>query len=385
MGNLNFSVLDVLKAPRLAFSPQRILIATFGIMTAHLLFLGGAWLSAVLSGLSFTSLWQTYGLFYFPVSGSFPLLPKFLFLLTAALASLIFLATNLATARSIYMVLRDYLFYTGGQAWRFAGRQFASLLGIYITFIFLIVPFILGAGLMSALGQVAWLGEIINALATLPYIFAGMILVFLTIGFFISFVFGPAIIAVSEEDGFGAATQALHLTWGQPVRLVLFIIFTFLEVLFAVLFFAFILKIGLIIYSVLFMPLMHSLAPMLDHALYQVQIAMGPADDFLRNQLGQAGIKVLYLKKDYLALSLPVSTAIASNIVFIFLLFAAYMTAGYAIAVANAGIVIGYLNLQYYLNNVNLLERKDSEILNSGEAEIEIKKDDFKILQEKPE
>ena len=224
---------------------------------------------------------------------------------------------------------------------------------------------------MSVLGRIPWFGEIVNAMAALIYIFAGLALVFLTLSVFISFIYGPVIISCAEEDGFGSSVQSLYLTWGQPWRLVLYGTVTIVLSLLAVIFFAFVLKAGLIIYSNLFMPLMHSMAPILNNALYYIQCSLGGFDAVIRSILGDSGARFLYLKQLYILHDLPLSAQISSWIVYLSFLLAGYMAAGYGLAVFNTSLVISFINFSKRLTNTNLLKRDDSEI-DEEESDIKI-------------
>ncbi len=371
MDNFYFNFKDLFKAPRMAIGPQRISLAMFGLIIAHIVYLFFTYLAILVGGVSIEIVWDRMGLFPCAYSFALPFYSYLIFWIGALLSGYILLLTNTAVSRAAYMHLRENLFYTYKQALKFTRNKALSVLGTYLTFAFLILPFIIGAIIMALIGKIPWFGEILNSLATLPYIFAGMVLVFFTLSLFVALFFGPVIIASAEEDGFGAAVQSLHLTWGQPWRLILYgITIAILEIL-GILFFAFVLKVGLIIYSILFMPLMHSLAPILDNALRLVQISMGQINDWLVELLGPTGQKIFYLKKDYEALSaqLPLSTAISSYIVYFFLLIAAYMTVGYGEAIASTALVISYVILDKKLTDTNLLTRKDSEIEEDEEDE----------------
>ncbi len=371
MDNFYFNFKDLFKAPRMAIGPQRISLAMFGLIIAHIVYLFFTYLSLLIGGVSPGIVWERMGLFPCAYSFVLPFYSYLLFWIGVVLSGYVLLLTNTAVSRAAYMHLRENLFYTYKQALKFTRNKALSVLGTYLTFAFLILPFIIGAIIMALIGKIPWFGEILNSLATLPYIFAGMVLVFFTLSLFVALFFGPVIIASSEEDGFGAAVQSLHLTWGQPWRLILYgITIAILEIL-GILFFAFVLKVGLIIYSILFMPLMHSLAPILDNALRLVQISMGQINDWLVELLGPTGQKIFYLKKDYEALNaqLPLSTAISSYIVYFFLLIAAYMTVGYGEAIASTALVISYVILDKKLTDTNLLTRKDSEIEEDEEDE----------------
>ncbi len=359
---------DVLKAPRIAIGPQRIYIATLGVALAHTAYFFFSYLALTMSGHQLETIWADYGLF--PLIFHFSLTQGALVVgwIGFIVTSFIVLLTSTAVSRAAYMYLRDNYFYTSKQALFFALKRSKSIISIYLTFLFLILPFIIGAAIMALLGRISWFGEILNAFATLPYIFAGMVLVFMSICFFISFFLGPAIIASSEEDGFGAAVQCMHLTWGQPWRLASYGLLTCVLLVTGIVLFAFVVKIGLIIYSILFMPLMHSLAPILNNALYYVEVSIGGLDLIIREVIGAGGSKVLYLKQHYTAVELSASESIASSIVYFFLMIAAYMTIAYGQAIVNSALTMSYIIFEKKLSGKSLLKRQDSELVEDKEA-----------------
>lgn len=385
MDNFYFNYKDLFKAPRMAIGPQRISLAMFGLMASHLVYLVFTYFSIMLGGYSIKSIWEQFGLFPCAYGFNLPIYSYILYWLGIILAGYGLLLMSTAVSRAAYMHLRENLFYTWKQAIVFTRKKALSIAGTYITFLFLILPFIIGAIIMALIGRIPWFGELLNAFATLPYIFAGMVLVFFTLSLFVSFFYGPVIISTSEEDGFGAAVQSLHLTWGQPWRLIVYGIITGFLYVFGILFFAFVLKVGLIIYSILFMPLMHSLAPMLNNALRLVQISLGSIHDWIVSILGETGSRIFYLKENYeaLRLTLPLSVEVSSYIVYFFLLIAGYMTVGYGEAIANTAMVISYVIFDRKLTDTNLLTRKDSEIEEEDEdGNKEPQEEDTKDLAE---
>ncbi len=388
MDNFYFNYKDLFKAPRMAIGPQRISLAMLGLIISHIIYLFFTYLSIMIGGYSISGIWSQFGLFPCAYGFSLPFYSYIIYWIGIILAGYGLLLMSTAVSRAAYMHLRENLFYTWKQAIKFTKGKALSVAGTYITFLFLILPFIIGAIIMAIIGRIPWFGELLNAFATLPYIFAGMVLVFFTLSLLISFFFGPVIISTSEEDGFGAAVQSLHLTWGQPWRLILYGITAIILYVLGILFFAFVLKVGLIIYSILFMPLMHSLAPMLDNALRLIQISLGSIHNWIIAILGESGSKIFYLKENYeiLNLHLPLSTEVSSYVVYFFLLIAGYMTVGYGEAVANTCLVISYVVLDRKLTDTNLLTRKDSEIEEDEEnKEKEPKENDTKNLGENAE
>jgi len=366
--HLYYNYKDLLKTPRIAIGPQRLFIATLGMASAHLVWVLFNYMAMYISGYNLEKLWQQSGLL--PIAFRYEL-STFSFILgwlAVILSIFIILQTNTAVSRAAYMYLRNNFFYTSKQAIRFAFKRSTSIVSVYLTFLFLILPFIVGALLMALLGGISGFGEIINALATLPYIFSGMVLFFMTSCLIISFFLSPAIIASSEEDGFGAAIQCMHLAWGQPWRLATYGILAIVLFFAGIIFFAFVVKLGLIIYSVLFMPLMHSLAPILNNALYYLEMSLAGLDAVIRTILGEGGSKIIYLKQHYTPEILSTSQTIASYIIYFSLLLVGYMTLGYGQGIVNSSLTMSYIIFELKLSDKNLLERKDSELMEDQEA-----------------
>ena len=382
MNHFYNDIRDLFKAPRAAIGPQRIFIATVGIIAVHIIYLVFSYSAFFASGKGScpVSLWQQYGLFIPYLPEGMPLLSHIIYFTGLILAGFVLLVFNTAVSRAAYMYLRRNLSYTYKQAFRFAGKRWTSVAGVLLTFLFLIIPFVLGALIMAAVGKIPWLGEILNSLATLPYIFAGMVLVFFALSFIIALFFGPVIMAATEEDGFGTAVQAMRITWAQPLRLIVYGITTVVLVVFALIFFLAILKIGLIIYSNLFMPLMHSLAPILDNALYYAQLAMGGLDTAVKELLGPTGSKIIYLKKMYQPLELTTSAQVSSVLVFLFLILAGYISLGYTLAVANNCLLLAHNVIYRRITGNSTMERTDSEISSGDEIYINPDSDDIKKL-----
>lgn len=359
---------DLLKTPRVAIGPQRLFIATLGITSAHAVWFFFHYMALYLSDYDIYQLWQQFGLL--PVAFSYQLTTIAILLawFGSIVTILIILHTNTAVSRAAYMYLRKNYYYTSKQAILFAFKRSKSIISVYLTFLFLILPFVAGGLLMAFIGDISGFGEILNALATLPYIFSGMVLFFMTLCLIFSLLLSPAIIASSEEDGFGAAIQCMHLTWGQPWRLATYGLLALLLFFAGIIFFAFVVKLGLIIYSILFMPLMHSLAPILNNALYYLENSLAGLDGAIRLVLGDNGSRIIYLKQHYLPEVLTATQSVASYIIYFSFLLVGHMTLGYGQGIVNSALTMSYIIFEVKLSNRNLLERRDSEIPEDQEA-----------------
>ena len=374
---------DILKAPRIALGPQRLFLGTLSLALAHIIYFTFSYLALWAQGTDIHQAWLRFGLLPLPLSGEPSLLPKTIALLAVLLSLIVLLAGNTALARSAYMSLRKNFFYTSHQALEFARSKTKSVLGVYLTYIFLILPFIAGALIMSAIGSFYGFGDILISLGTLVYIFAGLILLFVTLSMLISFFLAPAIVAAREEDGFGAAVECMRLLWGEPWRLVGYGVLTVVLALVFTFVFVFAIKVGLIIYSILFLPLMHSLAPLLDNALAYMQQSLGGLDPLLRSLFGEEGARYFYLKKNYMPIELPLSRTLASMIIYFFLMITAYMSLGYLVSIINSALVTSVVIFDHHLTDTDLLSRPDSQI--DGERFEFNPRENTKNLDEKKE
>ncbi len=134
------------------------------------------------------------------------------------------------------------------------------------------------------------------------------------------------------------------------------------------------------------MPLMHSLAPILDQALYYAQVSVGGLDTLFRELFGETGSRMIYLKKEYSAVSLGASGEISAVIIYVFLMLAGYMTVGYGYAIINAGLVTGFIIIEKNLSDKDLLRRKDSEISDDSDAfELNVKENTKNLSEMKPD
>ncbi len=373
---------DLLKSPRLALSPQRLFLSTLSVALAHLVYFFGSYAALLWAGYDFASTWRIYGMLPLPVLSDLPFGPHTLAVAALIGTILILLLGNTTLARSAYMTLRQNFFYTSRQAVEFTRLKTGSVIGVYLTYLFLIMPFIIGALVMSAIGTVYGIGDILIALGTLIYIFAGFILFFLTLSMMVSFFLAPAIIAAREDDGFGTAVECMRLLWGEPWRLITYgILTTVLAVIFTFAF-AFAIKLGLIIYSILFLPLMHSLAPLLDNALAWLQQSLGGLDPLMRELFGEKGARLFYLKKHYDPITLPLSRQLASGIIYFFLMITGYMTVGYALSLINSSLVTSIIIFDKHLTQTDLLKRPDSQ-MDSDEFEFN-PRENTKNLNEAP-
>lgn len=365
MREIRFNYLDLFKTPRLAFSPQRIWMNGLGLLAAYLVYLIMTYFSLLVSGISVSGAWYAQGLL--PCIFVYPNIPWYGYLvyyLGNAISLYLILFTNTAVTRLHYMNIRDELFYSWRQAFRFAIKKWVSIAGAIITFIIIIGFFVIGAIFLGFLAKIPYLGELGTAIFTIPFILAALFLLFASVVAVIAMLILPAILATQDEDALGATFQTFNLVYNQPIRIIFYLItIGILEVL-GILLFGMALKAAFSVFISLF------------------GIGMGDKIISLKNQallylehwlpaMKSCGKYLPEYLSDWLFCTWPsISTSMAGDaamqisgwVMAISLLFTGGMVVAYGEAIANGGLTLLVIILNKLQNDENLLEREDEEI-----------------------
>ncbi len=381
---MHFNFKDLFKAPRIAFSFQRIWVNGLGLLTGYILYVIVSYISLLVSGYSFMDIWNRGGLMPCAFAiGNVPWYGMVIYLVAVAILLAVILMVNTAVSRLAYMVLRNELFYTWSQAYKFAFKKWISVLGAMVTFIFMIAFFVIGALIMGLIGRIPYVGELGTALLTIPYVLAALLLFFISIVFVVGIFYVPAIIATSDEDALGGVFQSFSITYNQPVRLITYsTILSFLYVVGGFLFAAAV-KVAYLIFGGLFnIGMGDKFANISEQALHIVGKTF-PALDRLLTQVFGSLANYIYFSHPHYAVQLPVVQDISAYMFAIFLIFFGFFVLGYAEAIGNSGLAIVYTVLYKIQEDENLLEREDEE-LKEEEEEEEKKEETTTEAEEKP-
>ena len=372
MKNLHFNFKDLFRAARIAFSLQRIWVNGIGLLIGYLIFLVISYIGLLISGYDFSFLWGKFGLLPCAFALGAPWYSQAIYILGLAIFLAIVFLTNTAVARLVYMVLRDELFYTWTQAFRFALRKWISVLGAMITFIFIILIFVVGALIMGLLGRIPVIGELGTALMIIPYIFASLLLFFVIIVFGIGTILVPAIIATSDEDALGGVFQSFSITFNQPWRLLIYsTIVGILEVV-GIFLFAAALKISYKIFIGLFsIGMGEKFVQIKAHALHLLDRTVPFIYGWLQSLPGDLGSYIYFSTPHPAIANLPATYVVAAYIFAFFFLLIGGAVLAYGEATGNAGMTLIYIILYKLHENENLLEREDEELKEEEEEEAE--------------
>jgi hypothetical protein len=277
MVELHFNYKDLFRSARVAFSLQRIWINFLGLLMAYGFYLVFTYVSLMVAGKSFLAMWERFGLFpcLFSVGGPWYSFVLYIIGLLGLVAFL--LLTNTAVSRAVYMNLKGETFYTWKEAFGFAFKKWASVLGAPVAILGIIVFFVIGALVMGLFGRIPYVGEFVTAFLTLFYMGSGLFVFFLVLVLGVAFFFVPAIIATTNEDGFEAVFQSFSIATGQPWRIIAYgVVVAVIEVL-AFVILAYSVKQAWFIYSGLFgLAMGDKFMQLGQQALYYTQYVLAP-------------------------------------------------------------------------------------------------------------
>jgi len=366
MQTLRFDAHDLLRAPRLAFSLQRIWIQWLGTGSGYLVYLLFSYAALMSQGASIAGVWKSHGLLpCLPGAQSSASWYAWLLWGLGVLALLIaFLYTNTAVARAAYMHLKGNHFYSWREAFAFAGKKIASILFAPLSLLILILLLVFSSMILGWMGRIPYIGALGVSLFTVIWFLASLFIVYTLVVTIVSLWHTPAIIAATDEDAFEAVFQSFSLTWTQPWRLLLSQAANLVIAAAATGFFAFVVKKSLLLMNRLFGLFMgpdynafavHGQG-LLQAGLVQLQALLQPPFQPFAAQV--------YFSKAFMlgdAAGMPVMILIAAYFFFFSLLFIAGWVLSYGLCCYTIGNVLTLLALRRRKDGENLLERKDRE------------------------
>ena len=366
---LHFDVRDLFRAPRLAFSAQRIWINWLGLLAAYLMYLIFTYLSLLAAGRSLGKIWARFGLMPCTLAVNAPWYSRLIFLIGVAVAVAVILMVNTAVCRAVYMALRDEFFYTWRQAYRFALKKWVSILGAILTFLFMIAFFVLGALFMGLLGRIPYLGELGNTLLVIPYLFAALLLIFIILAFGVGLLLLPAIMATSDEDAVGGVFQSFSTTFNQPWRFLLYIGLSGMLEVAAFFVAALATKWAYLVFSGLFsIGMGQKFQALSETALHLMNQSLPALRDWLDLTFGQAS-EWIYFSHGHPALVSSGYPLFVAGLFAFFLILMGGVVVSYAEATGNSALTLMYLILYKKQEGENLLERDDEELKEEEEEE----------------
>lgn len=366
MLKLKFVWYDLLKAPRLALSLQRMWIQFIGMGVGYILYLVATYAALLIAGYELKVAWAQFGLLpcLFTMGDTFPWISWALVGIGSVLFFFVYLLTNTAVSRAIYMTSKGNSFYSWKEAFAFAFRKIWSVIFTPVSLLVLIGLMILGALVVGLLGKIPFVGELGVSLFTIPWILGGLLLFFFAIVTVFATILVPSVIATTDEDAFEAIFQSFSIVWNQPLRLLFYQAITVVLSFLALGVFAFFLKEAIAIMNALFVSFMGGdFANLANNGQAMVQSWTLLAQTVI-DKVYMTCSPMVFFSKEFIKIptgDLPVTVVISSYLYAFGLLGIAGFVISYGLSTFTAGQTLAFILFKYHKDEENLLERKDSE------------------------
>ncbi|MBN1465022.1 hypothetical protein JXA02_04625 [candidate division KSB1 bacterium] len=366
MRKLKFNWRDVIAAPRLALSLQRMWIQLIGLAAGYIVYVALSYLGLVLAGHDLKLASSQFGLLpcVFTMGDR---LPWFSWLLTGIGTLFLFLAhlvTSTAVARAVYMTMKGNSFYTWRQAFKFSFRKIFSIVFTPLALIILVGLVVLGALVIGLLGKIPFVGEIGVSLFTVIWLLGSLLIFFLTLVTAVAILLVPSILATTDEDAFEAIFQAFSIAWSQPWRFLFYQGVVVLLSFFALGVLAFFIKESVMIMNALLSAFMGAdYANLANNGQALLQSWTLPMQNTIES-IYREFADLVFFRRQFV--SIPAADLSASVILSAYfyaasLLFIGGWVISYGISTFTAGTTLSFLVLKYRKDEENLLERQDLE------------------------
>jgi hypothetical protein len=385
---LRFDYRDLFRAPRLAFSFQRLWIQFLGLAAGYAGYLILTYIAFALGGENLGAIWSKYGLLPCAYGMDLPWTSWILFTLGVAVLVLAWLVTATAVSRAAYMNLKGNTFYTWKEAFAFALKKKAgSVVATPVAILGIIVLFVLGGMFVGVFGRIPWgVGHVLGigiSLLTPIWYAVSLFLVFVGLALLVAFVLTPAVLATTDDDAFEGIFQSFSVLASQPWRLIVYEAVVKLLSFIGFLVFAFFAKKAWsVMTTILVWGMGDQFANLSFSATNLVQGWVLPAVDWARYFVGDVSGLFLF-SHELMTIDLPLVLSISSIILAVFVLLIGLFVVSYPFAVFNVGNALLFMVLKKKKDDENLLERKDKEEETEDEAD-EKKEEETIVSAPKP-
>lgn len=366
MQQLHLNFKDIFRAPRFGLSLQKIWIQYVGLLSGYLVYLVFSYVSFFSAELQPGAVWMRYGLLpcLFTTGETYSWYTWLLYSVGAVFLVVSLLIAQTAGARSVYIQAKGNDFYIWREAYKFALNKMWSVLLTPVSLILLLALMALGSILISFLGKIPFIGEISIGLTTVVWFVSSLLMFYIFIVSIISLLLAPQIIATSEEDSFEAIFQAFSISWKQPWRLVIYESLTIFLSLFSLAMFAFFVKNAILLMNVLLGTFMGTdFINLSNNGQGYVQSCLLMAQNILHS-IFHGLTPLLYFQHEFILIpssDLSTSVVIASYLYAASLLFIAGWVISYGLSTFASGNTLLYLAIRKIKDDVNILDRTDSE------------------------
>jgi len=363
MQALRFDFRDLFRAPRWAFSLQRMWIILIGLGLGLISYIILTYMAFLLGGLSFAEIWLDHGLLpcLFAASGPMPWFSWMIYGVAALILLAAWLLTHTAVARAAYMSAKGNHFYSWREAYSFALRKAGSVLATPFSLLLFIGIMLFLGFLLGVIGRVPLVGPLGVSLLSFLWFVCALFLIYLIFVCLASFFLTPAIIATTDEDAFEAVFQVFSITWNQPWR---WIVYQALNMVLSLLSFGVLAVLGkhavVLTNSLLSAVMGTDFVAFSNNGQALVQNSTLAAEEILQSLfLGFNG--QFFFTNEFIYHSDSLVISLSSFLYAAGLIFLGGWIVAYGLSTLAMGQTLSYMVLRHKKDGENLLERKDRE------------------------
>lgn len=361
MVKLRFDFRDIFRAARIALSLQRLWIQSVGLFIGYLGYLIFTYIAILTTGAQFKAVWLRYGLLPHIGMYHFSWYGYALFGLGILIFILFWMITSTAVARAVYMYLKGFSFYTWKDSFKFSFSKLGSIIATPVSIAAIVFFTGLGGVVIGLLGKIAYVGEIGIAIFTPVWFAASVFIVFILLGFGVSLLLTPSILATTDDDAFEGIFQSFSTTYSQPWRLVIYEVLLFVVSMAGFLFMSLFFKQAWnLLNMIVIWGMGDKFVDLSYRASYLLQNWVYPAILWSKSILGEYA-SYFFLSRTFISTEIPAVLNASAWIMALFLVFIGGYLISYPIAIFNSGNSIIFLVLKKKKDAENLLERKDRE------------------------
>jgi hypothetical protein len=223
MYKLYFDIRDIFQAPRLALSGKKILIQCLGLVIGYLGYLILTYIAFITSGMTFSDIWESYGLF--PLWG-FTFTHWFswlIFIIGCLFLIATWLLASAAVGKVTYEQLKGDEFYSAKDSLKFLKKHGKTVLLTPLSLAVFSLILVVGGVIVGLLGKIPYVGELgLGIFYAVPIFVVAFFVIYTLFIFVFSLLLTPAVVATLKEDIFEAIVQLFSSIWSQPWRFFLY-------------------------------------------------------------------------------------------------------------------------------------------------------------------
>jgi hypothetical protein len=219
MTKFYFDVRDVLRAPRLALNPKKILLQFVGLLVGYLGYLFFTYLAFICNGFNLGEAWRFHGLFPLTDLPFEQWYGWLLWGLGVVWAGIWWLLASTMVGKVTYEQLKGDDFYSSKEAFRFLKKHWGPSFFTPLSLVVFIAVIIICGIIVGLLGKIPYVGELgIGIFFLVPLFAVALTLAYVIFMFFISLFLAPAVVATLKEDTFETIVQVFSTVWSQAWR-----------------------------------------------------------------------------------------------------------------------------------------------------------------------